>query len=335
MGEGLMRSRASLVAIVTAGVVFAGVSAHDSAARSDWTLRFSFVPEQVYQGLPAAVSVLVKPDSARCSLTVHYANGSLQKGLGLRRASHGRAAWQWTMALDAPAGPARARVDCGSSGSLSAPFTVVGGTTRASKLRVTAQGFSQRPDAYDSGSTASYGVVLDNPSETRAAQNVTVLVNFLDDGGHVLQSATTRVNEVAAGSVFNVGGYASLPSQTPVARLEVVVQTDAFAAQHNGVPALENVHVTPSRFEPDWVGEVDGDVINNQPADTLTNAQLSIVLFDATGAVIGGGTGFVLATLPPGTRSYFAANSGFSAVPYAKVSTAAVSVVPTYKAPGA
>ncbi len=119
------------MAIVTASVAFAGVSAKDASASSEWTLRFSFVPEQVYPGLPAAVSVLVKPDTARCSLTVRYANGSLQQGLGLRKASHGRAAWQWTMALDAPAGPARARVSCGSSGSLSAPFVVVAGSTRA------------------------------------------------------------------------------------------------------------------------------------------------------------------------------------------------------------
>ena len=330
-----MRIRMALVGVLAASVPVAAFGAPDGAASPEWTLRFSYVPKQVYQGQPAVVSVLVKPNTARCTLTVRYADGSLQRGLGLRRTSSGQAVWQWTMALFAPAGPAHGHVSCGRSGALSATFTVVGGTTRASKLRVTAQGFSQRPDAYDSGSTVSYGVVLDNPSDTRAARNVTVLVNFLDGAGRVLQSATTPVSEVAPGSVFNVGGYASLPSQTPVARLEVVVQTDAFAARHDGAPTLENVHVAPSRFEPDWVGEVDGDVINDQPADTLTNVQLSIVLFDATGAVIGGGTGFVLATLPPGTRSYFAANSGFSAVPYAKVSTAAVSVVPTYKAPGA
>jgi hypothetical protein len=330
-----MRARSTLIAVVTAIAAVGAFGARDGAAAARWTLRFSFVPQQVYQGLPAAVSVLVKPETARCSRTVHYSDGSLQKGLTPRRASSGRAAWQWTMALDAPAGPARARVSCGSSGSLSARFTVVGGTTRASKLEVTAQGFSQRPDAYDSGSTVSYGVVLDNPSQTQTAQNVTVLVNFLDEGGIVLDSAETRVGAIGAGSTFNVGGYASLPSQTAVARLEVVVQTDSFTAKNVAPPALENVHVVASRFEPDWVGEVDGDLINDRPTDTLTNAQLSFVLYDATGEVIGGGTGFLFATLPPGTRSYFSATSGFSAIPYEDVSTVAVSVVPDYKALGA
>jgi len=324
-----MHARTYLLAAaaITAAAILPG------SAAAGWTLRFSFVPEQVYQGLPAAVSVLVKPANARCSLRVRYADGSMQGSLHPVRASSGRAAWKWTMALFAPPGAAHAFVSCGQSGSLSHAFTVVGGTVRPSKLRVDADGFSQRPDRYDAGSTVSYGVVLDNPSSTQDAQNVTVLVNFLDAGSRVLQTATSRVTTVAAAATFNVGGYASLPSQTPVDRLEVVVQTDSFTAHTSHEPAVENVHVVQSSFEPDWVGEVDGDVINDDAKDTLDSAQLSIVLFDATGKVLGGGTGFVLASLPPGTRSYFSASGGFSAVHFAEVSSASVSVVPTYKAP--
>jgi len=59
------------------------------------------------------------------------------------------------------------------------------------------------------------------------------------------------------------------------------------------------------------VGEVDGDIVNDHPTDTLTNAQTYIVLFDSAGHVVGGGTGFLLATLPPGTRAYHSASFGF------------------------
>ena len=127
-----MRARTARIAAVTASMAVAAFVASNAAASSAWTLRFSYVPEQVYQGLPAAVSVLVKPDTARCALTVRYADGSLQKGLGLRRATSGRLAWQWTMTQNAPAGPARARVSCGSSGSLLARFVVVSTTTHRS-----------------------------------------------------------------------------------------------------------------------------------------------------------------------------------------------------------
>jgi len=319
--------------IVLAAAAAAAVTAVPGSAQPDWTLRFSFVPQQAFQGLPAAVSILVKPAAVRCALSVRYADGSLQSGLGETRSASGRAAWKWDMALDAPAGPARAAVHCGRSGSLSRVFTVVGGTVRPSKLQIVAQGFSQRPDSYDSGSAVSYGVVLDNPSDIRDAQNVTVLVNFLDAGGKVLQTATNRAGTIGAAATYNVGGSAQLPTQAPVSRLEVVVQTDGFVKHAFHEPALENVHVVASTFEPDWVGAVRGDVINDAPLQTLTNAQLSIVLFDAAGKVIGGGTGYLLAALPPGTRAFFDAGLGLNSVPAARVSTAAVSIQPTYKAP--
>lgn len=140
---------------------------------------------------------------------------------------------------------------------------------------------------------------------------------------------------IAASSSFDLGGGATLPAQTPVARLEIVVQTGSYAAHTLHEPAVQNVHVVAGQFDPGWVGEVDGELVNDDPADVLGNAELSVVLFDAAGDVVGGGTGFLLASLPPGTRSYFAANGGFSSVPIASASVAAVSVEPTYKAPGA
>jgi len=227
-----MHARTYLLAAaaITAAAILPG------SAAAGWTLRFSFVPEQVYQGLPAAVSVLVKPANARCSLRVRYADGSMQGSLHPVRASSGRAAWKWTMALFAPPGAAHAFVSCGQSGSLSHAFTVVGGTVRPSKLRVDADGFSQRPDRYDAGSTVSYGVVLDNPSSTQDAQNVTVLVNFLDAGSRVLQTATSRVTTVAAAATFNVGGYASLPVLA-AARMAGV---PAMIQEQNSVPGIAN-----------------------------------------------------------------------------------------------
>jgi hypothetical protein len=58
------------------------------------------------------------------------------------------------------------------------------------------------------------------------------------------------------------------------------------------------------------------------------------VLLDATGKVVGGGNGYVFASLPPGTRAFFSASSGLAAVPMTQASTAEISIVPTYKAPG-
>lgn len=316
-----------------AGTVALLVCVAGASAGIGWTIRFSFVPQRVYQGLPAAVSVLVKPAGVECSLSVRYVDGSEQPGLGRMRAPAGRAAWTWNLALSAPAGPARATVVCGRAGSLTRVFTVVGGTVAHSKLSVVTQGFTQRPGRFGSGSSVSYGVVLDNPSTSEDAQDVTVLVNFVDGDGHVLESSTTRVPAIAAATSFNLGGSASLPAQTPVTKLEVVVRTGSFAAHALHAPAAQDVQIVPSRLEPGLVGEVDGEVVNDDAAKVLSSAQISVVLFDAAGAVVGGGTGVLLTALPPGTRASFSADAGFTDIPLDQASVAAISIEPTYRSP--
>src|SRR5207237_2770257 len=149
------------------------------------------------------------------------------------------------------------------------------------------------------------------------------------------QTSTTRIGAIGAASTFNLGGSQSLSTQTQVVKLEVIVQTDAFVKHTLHQQAMENIHIVPSSFEPAWVGEVDGDIVNDHPTDTLTNAQVYVVLLDSAGNVVGGGAGFMLATLPPGTRAYLSASLGFQSVPTEKATTAAISIVPTYKAPGA
>lgn len=327
-----MTSRRSLVIVVAA---VAAIAAGSAAASSQWTLRFSFVPQRAYQGQPAAVSALVKPSTARCSLLVRYSDNSVQQGLGTLHARVGRVEWKWTLAPDAPAGAARAVVTCGRSGTLSRTFIVVGGTVLHSKLTVVNTGFSQRPNKAGPGSAVSYGVVLDNPSSTEDAENVSVQVNFVDSTDHTLQTVTNRVKVVRAASTFNLGGYESLASQTPVVKLEVIVQTGGYVKRSVHEPATENVHVVPAATDPNWVGEVDGDLINDDPTNTLTTAQIYIVLSDSAGNIVGGGSGFLLSVLPSGTRSYFGASFGFQPVPIAKATTVSISVVPTYQAPGA
>lgn len=325
----MARSR-SLVGVSALSLL---VCAAGAGAASGWTLRFNFVPKRAYQGLPASVSVLVKPAGLQCTISVRYADGSLQQSLGPVRAAAGHVAWTWSLAPSAPVGPARASVTCGRAGNVTRRFTVVGSTAAHSKLSIGAKGFTQRPDSYGDGSSVSYGVVLNNPSPSEDAENVTVLVNFVDGSNHVLQSATTNVTSVSAGTLFYLGGSTALPTQTPVDRLEVVVQTQTLAPHGAHIPAVQNVTIVPGRFDANWVGEVDGELVNDDATKVLSSAQLSVVLFDATGAVVGGGTGFAFASLPPGTRSHFSANQGVDDVPMNRASVAAISVVPTYRSP--
>jgi hypothetical protein len=293
-----MRTRRLLATAIAVSATLTLAAGTATGAIDSWTVRFSFVPQRVYQGQPAAISVLLNPAATKCTLLVRYVDGTAETGVTATRSVGGRVEWKWNVGDAAPAGAAKATVHCNfRSINVSRTFTVVGGTVRHSKLSIVNTGYSQRPDRFGSGSSVSVGAI-------------------------------------GAASTFNLGGSQSLSSQTPVVKLEVVVQTDAFVKRSLHRPAIENIHIVPSAFEPTWVGEVDGDIVNDHPTDTLTNAQTYIVLFDSAGHVVGGGTGFLLATLPPGTRAYHSASFGFAAVPIEKATTAAVSIVPTYKAPG-
>ena len=333
---GVMVRTRSLVSVAAAVALLgcaAAAAAGAGAGNGRTAIRFAFVPQRAYQGLPAAVSVLVKPDGVQCNLAVRYVDGSLQPGLGSVRASVG------TRCVDVEPragragrlGPCFGRVRAGRQRRARVHGRRRHG--RALEADDRRAGVHAAPRPFDAGSSVSYGVVLHNPSASADAQNVTVLVNFVDEGNHVVESATTHVSSIAAASSFNLGGSASLPSQTPVAKLEVVVQTEKFAAHAAHIPPAQNVQIVGSTYDPGYVGEVDGELVNDDATKVLTSAQLSVVLFDAAGAVVGGGTGFVFASLPPGTRSYFSASSGFSDVLVDHASVAAISVVPSYQSP--
>jgi hypothetical protein len=62
----------------------------------------------------------------------------------------------------------------------------------------------------------------------------------------------------------------------------------------------------------------------------MNSARLSVVLLNAAGNIVGGGTGMVFAPLPSGSRMVFLAQSGFQAVSSADAVVAIVTVEPSY-----
>jgi hypothetical protein len=208
-------------------------------------------------------------------------------------------------------------------------------TPAAEAPRVVAdkQGFSQRPDKYGTGSAFSYGVFLRNTSPTQDAMNVYVLVNMVAATGELIGTATRIVPLVGAGETYALGDSLSLRTQVPVAKLELTIRLGAHQLkQPHSLPEFANVRIVPAQSDAGWVGEVDGEVLNTAPGKTLTSAKLSIVLLDAAGNPVGGGTGYTLAPLPSGSRMVFLATSGFNAVPLDRALTPVISAEPGYVA---
>jgi hypothetical protein len=197
------------------------------------------------------------------------------------------------------------------------------------KLVVVKQGFSLRTSP--TGSTVSYGVVLANRSKLDDATQVSVLVNLVNASNALVGSQTATIPTVRAHSQSVVGGSVVLPPGTTLNHLEVVV--NAASSQPTvpaAMPILANARIVPDPNDPAWVSAIEGDLRNESSKLVLNSASISAVVFDSSGNVVGGGTGFATGTLPPGSREFVQLNSGVTSVPVANAASVEVTIQPTY-----
>jgi hypothetical protein len=311
---------------VAAAAVVAPASAHSSG------IGFTVLSKKVVQGENARVTVSVRPSGSRCTLSVRYQGGAAQPSLPAAVARHGRASWAWRVPADVQAGPAAATVRCSRAGSATRRVMIVGRLVEPT-ITVLKQGFTVRPSPVQ-GSRLSYGVILHNDA-AKDALNVAVQVNFVLADNHLLGTDTQRISGIGAGADYALGHVVSFPAAAPIARLEIVVQVEKSQppAIHN--PAVANMHLVPQVYDPSWLGSVEGEVQNTDAALLLQSSNLSAVVFDSAGNVIGGGSGFAAQSLPPGVRQFVKLSSGFDVIPMERASSLAVSLTSTWKEPGA
>lgn len=318
-------------ALVLPLCLVAALSAGSATARAS-ALRFSFLPARALQGGEVAVRVAVKPRSARCSLVVRYNGGGKQSGLGAVRAKNGIAEWRWIVPKDTQAGLARITASCAGAGRINGKVLVIGQLIPV-KVDVVKRGFSIRPMPYQ-GTSVSYGLILHNQSKAEDALQITVLVNFVMADNKLLGTETTSIPVIGPGSDYALGDELTFPGAAPIDRLEVVIKVGSHAKRSALPPATANLRILPELYDPGWVGSVEGELINDHADLELWNARLSTVVFDAAGNVLGGGTGYAFATLPPGTREFIKISQGLKAIPIMAAASAMVSVDATWRQPG-
>ena len=325
-----MATAARLTAIAAAALV--AVSAGSASARTAG-IGFTFLPRHVVQGTDAKISVSVRPAGVRCALAVRYHGGAVQGGLGTAVAAGGRASWTWHVPTDVQAGAALATVRCAHAGSVSRTIVVVGRLVEP-KIDVMKQGFSIRPNSFGSGTRLSYGLILHNESGVRDALNINVQVNFVMADDHLLGTDNQHIDGIAAGTDWALGNSVSFPGAAPIVRLEIVILVGSFQAQAIHVPTLANIHLVPQLFDPKWVGTIEGELQNTDPALTLRSALLSAVIFDSAGNILGGGGGMSFQALPPGARVTLQM-SGFDVIPFEQAASTMISITPSWQQPGA
>lgn len=325
-----MASAARLTAIAAAVLVV--VSTGTASARSNG-IGFTFVPQHAVQGNDTRIAVSVHPAGVRCSMNVRYQDGTQQSGLSPTIATGGHASWTWHVPTTVQAGPAKATVRCARAGSSSRSLVIVGRLVEP-KITVSKQGYSIRPNPLGGGNRLSYGLILQNEAR-RDAMDVTVQVNFVMADDHLIGTDTQHITGMAAGSDYALGNTVSFSAAAPVVRLEIVVQVAGYAKASIHYPTLANIHLVPETYDPNWVGTIEGELQNTDPTMTLNSAQLSAVVFDSAGNIVGGGTGYAFQPLPPGARQFLQMSNGFDVIPLQDAASTMVSMQPTWQQPGA
>jgi hypothetical protein len=313
----------SALAIVLGVAVFAG-----SANGRPQAVNFVSAPSRVVQGNPVTMTVAVSPAGARCSLSVRYKSGAKQKGLKSVAASGGHASWTWQVPRLVQTGLAHVTASCAGAGRATRTLFVIG-QVLPPKIDVVQTGWSVRNYPYG-GSGVSWGVILANTSKKQDALDLEVLCNFVMADNRLIGSMAVRVPAITADSKYATGGELTFPGGAPISRLEVVVRIGRGGPATHTKPGVSFVRVLPSPTEPAWTGSIEGEVQNDHPTRTIQSVTLSGVVLDAAGNILGGGSGFGVASLPPAARMFMKISNGMRPIPYAKAASAMVSVVPNY-----
>jgi hypothetical protein len=323
------RALSALVAVV--GLLTLAPSSLEAGAPASAPFHFSRLPARALAGEAVTVAVARARPNAQCSLAVTYGKTASRTDLASITAVHGGASWTWKIPAEIEADRAQVTAHCTGSKQITAKLLVVGSLIPP-RMSVVKDGFSVRV-LTGGRADVSYGVIIQNHSPNADALDVNVLVNFVLADNHLLGSSSNRIPVIEAGSTYALGNNLGFPGAAPIARLEIVIQVGRSNRHVGHAPALDNVVIEPSGYEPGWVGDVAGELINNDPHITLMGARYSAVIFDSAGNVLGGGGGSSFgAPLPPGTREVFKLQQGgFKDIPFQQAASVMVSAIPTWQ----
>jgi hypothetical protein len=314
------RARRAATVAITAAVVATGAS---SASARTSSVGFTSLPRAVFEGQRPTIAVAVQPTGERCTLTVDYPGNRTDHFQ--TSAQRGRAAWSIRIPA-VPPGMATVVVGCGRAGSARGSMRIRW-AVQAPKIDVTERGWSQRLEQFGGGSTVSFGLALRNERARSDAVMVAVLVNFVDASNRVLGSAQVSVMRIPASSTFYVGGQQMLMTQIPVARVEAIVSAKPEPREGLPEPLISDIGISPA--SDGYVSNVHGQLLNNYPR-AVQSAFLGVVVRNAAGDIIGGGSTYASGRLSFGAREFFVAAGTFRAVPFVNAASADVSAVATW-----
>jgi hypothetical protein len=291
-------------------------------------VRITYATPKVSQRGVLTVRASVEPKTTRCTLTLHGPNAHVIN-LHAKRSRSGRLQWRYRVGAAAAPGHWTARVFCGSRTKADRAFVVESPVLNAN-VAVVSDGFTQSNYSIGAGTFISYGAVLHDSTSNVDALNVAVTASFTDTLGRSVDSETTTLTGIPAGSTFYLGGLASSNVSLTVASMNVSVTVGSTQAHRLALPPVSGVGV-----QTDDLGDesVSGTFDNPYAKAIPSTAQIYVVYFNAERAVIGGASEDSGASVEPGGSvafgfPWFSTDINDSFVPPSDVATIDGSVDP-------
>jgi hypothetical protein len=314
--------------ILALAVIVAAASLCASAGAGARGVGFSGLPSQVYEGQTTTFTLdLTSIASVNCTLTIRYTGKRVDRFTHPSRGGH--ASWRVRIPAVTP-GPAKLTATCVGVGTATGQV-IVEWALQTPQLSVTKRGFIESFDSSSNG-VVSYGLAIRNDRVRFDATSVEFLVNLVDGANRVLDTEHVGIVRIPAGVTVYRGALVRLPygQSDPVTRLEIVLVKATSSPRVLSTPVLiSDIQMVPTGDKIPGIDSVRGQLLN-QSKYHLQGADLGIIILDAAGNVLGGGTTSGGGPLSQGSREFFSSCCSFGKIPIANAVTVLVSAVPSY-----
>jgi hypothetical protein len=315
-----------LTALFGLALITGATHATNAPAQTD-AVRLRVVPT-ISAGRSVLVVADVSPARVLCSGTISRRSTAvkLRKKRALPRkkgARRGSVTWRAKIPRAAPEGTYTVRVSCGKAGHATARLRV---TLPPAKVVVVKSGFAARRPCASCPYDISYGLVLQNASPDEDALGVYLTLKFMDANGRVVFARDTNLGPIPAAATYYYGEYLDATTNRTPTRLVASIVVYPSAKKSIGVlPPVTNIRVTDSS----GAAHVLGEFTNPYPIAISFDAAVTVVCFDASGNVIGGGNRTLQDSVQPGGRGDF--DVTIYALDASQIASARASVQPLFE----
>jgi hypothetical protein len=158
-------------------------------------------------------------------------------------------------------------------------------TTAGPPVRLVAHGFGQDNVRYPQGGRAGYAFLVENPDPEQAIQDSEYRVTAYDSAGSRMATDAGPIVLLMPGQRLGVGGTLFLAEGARVARIGIEIRTGQRALVKKS-PALT---VDEIHCRTDISTAIASGVVRNPFDRNITDLRVSVVAYDASGRIIGGG----------------------------------------------